>query len=196
VEVKRLSWKHGIVFLKSSDKILLFMQIFYEKRSAMKLTQEEEAHIRAVLGDCIRDPKVQEMKNYIQHGAVSTYDHCKSVTQVSYWMNRHFHLGADERELLFGAFLHDFYLYDWHDSTQTWHRLHGYRHPEFARKNAVKYFRVDEGVQRIITSHMWPLTITKVPTSREAVIVCIADKYVSSIETLKKRKVREQYVAK
>jgi uncharacterized protein len=45
---------------------------------------------------------------------------------------------------------------------------------------------------------MWPLTITKVPTSREAVIVCIADKYVSSIETIGKRKekVKEQYVAK
>lgn len=154
----------------------------------MKLTPEEEKHIRHVLRDYIEDPKVQEMKQYIQHGVVSTFDHCKSVTRVSYWLNKHLHLKANEKELLLGAFLHDFYLYDWHDTSVDWHKLHGYRHPEFARKNAVKHFHIDERVQKIIKSHMWPLTITKVPTSKEAIIVCLADKYVSSIETIAKRR--------
>jgi uncharacterized protein len=159
-----------------------------EKRHAMRITPEEEAHIRAVLERYIQDSKVQEMKQYIQHGAVSTYDHCKSVVRMSFWLNKHLHLNSNEKDLLLGAFLHDFYLYDWHDTTETWHRLHGYRHPEFARRNAVRRFQIDENVQKIIQSHMWPLTITKVPTTREAVIVCLADKYVSSVETIGKRR--------
>jgi uncharacterized protein len=159
-----------------------------EKRHAMRLTPEEEAHIRAVLGHYIQDSKVQEMKQYIQHGAVSTYDHCKSVVRLSFWLNKHLHLNSNEKDLLLGALLHDFYLYDWHDTTETWHRLHGYRHPEFARRNAVRRFQIDENVQKIIQSHMWPLTITKVPTTKEAVIVCLADKYVSSVETIGKRR--------
>ena len=38
--------------------------------------------------------------------------------------------------------------------------------------------------RNIIRSHMWPLTITAVPACREAVIVCIADKWCSLVETL------------
>lgn len=162
----------------------------------MKLTPDEERHIRSILEDYIQDEKVQEMKRYIQHGSVTTFDHCQSVTRASFWLNRQLHLGADTQTLLIGAFLHDFYLYDWHDSSEKWHRLHGFRHPEFARRNALEHFQVDEDVQKVIRCHMWPLTITKVPTSREALIVCLADKYVSSIETIARRKGRKANVAK
>ena len=154
----------------------------------MKLTSMEESRLLTLLKDYLNDPKVLEMKNYIQHGSVTTYEHCKNVTRVSYWLNNRFHLGANEKVLVIGAFLHDFYLYDWHDTSVNWHRLHGFRHPEFARKNAESYFHIGENVQVIIRRHMWPLTITKLPTSREALIVCIADKYVSSVETIGQRK--------
>lgn len=167
-----------------------------EKRQNVKLTLEEEKRIRNVLKDYLKNAKVQEMKQYIQHGVVSTFDHCKSVTRVSFWLNQRLHLGANVEELLLGAFLHDFYLYDWHDTSVNWHRLHGFRHPEFARRNAQVYFHIGENVQKIIESHMWPLTITKVPTSREALIVCLADKYVSSMETIGKRREKKRYVVK
>ena len=42
--------------------------------------------------------------------------------------------------------------------------------------------------ENIIRSHMWPLTFWHYPQSREAVIVCLADKIVSTKETLFKRK--------
>ena len=171
-------------------------RIIAERGIQVKLTPNEERHIRKVLKDYMQDEKVQEMKKYIQHGSVTTFDHCKSVTRASFWLNKHLHLGANTRTLLLGAFLHDFYLYDWHDSSEKWHRLHGFRHPEFARKNAESHFHIDANVQKVIRSHMWPLTITKVPTSREALIVCLADKYVSSVETIGKRKGRKANVAK
>lgn len=167
-----------------------------EKRSIVKLSLDEQRYILGFLGDYLKDEKVQMMRQYMQHGAVSTYEHCMRVTCASFWMNQRLHLGADEKVLLPGAFLHDFYLYDWHNTSEHWHRLHGFRHPEFARKNAKEHFQISEEVAHIIKSHMWPLTITKVPTSREAAIVCLADKYVSSMETIAKRRRKKVNVVK
>ena len=48
---------------------------------------------------------------------------------------------------------------------------------------------VNNEVIKIIQSHMWPLTITKVPISREAIIVCIVDKIMAIIETFENIKV-------
>ena len=45
-------------------------------------------------------------------------------------------------------------------------------------------YNINEKEEHIIRSHMWPLTVTKLPKSREAVIVCIADKLTSATETI------------
>ncbi len=158
----------------------------------MTLTKSEKEEIKFILKDCLRNEHVRAMKNYVQHGQISTYEHCKTVTKLSFYLNKRLHLHANEKDLVTGAFLHDFYLYDWHDSSVKLPRLHGYFHPEAALKNAKMHFDVNKNVEKIIATHMWPLTLTKVPTSREAVIVCLADKYVSTIETLacRKRKVK------
>ena len=42
----------------------------------------------------------------------------------------------------------------------------------------------------MILSHMWPLNITKVPKSKEALILCVADKCIALKETLARRKER------
>ncbi|MFR4394292.1 MAG: hypothetical protein ACLT29_08440 [Ruminococcus callidus] len=74
------------------------------------------------------------------------------------------------------------YLYDWHNHVDEG-VLHGFAHPHIACKNAAMRFHVNAEVQHIITTHMWPLTLRFVPRSREAVIVCLADKYCSTLET-------------
>ena len=143
-----------------------------------------------------KNETVRQMLNYVQHGKISTYEHCRRVTDLSRRLNDRLHLNADEETLVTGAMLHDFYLYDWHDD-ETPHRekglkklqkLHGFEHPKKASENARKYFNVNKDVQHVIDSHMWPLTLTKVPKTREAWIVCLADKWASLQETLFMRK--------
>ena len=135
------------------------------------------------LFDLRQNPRVLLMKNYLQHGRVSTYEHCENVAKASIHLNHSFHLHADERIMVRAAMLHDFYLYDWHMPDPS-HRLHGFCHPERAARNAVSYFNAGVKEQQIIRSHMWPLTLTKIPRCREAWIVCLADKCCAVTETL------------
>ena len=158
-----------------------------EVSNIMELTAEERSQLDALLQHYRQHAKIQEMKRYIQHGAITTYDHVECVTQMCFLVNRRWQLGANERALVMGAFMHDFYLYDWHENDRS-HRLHGYHHPDTSCENAVTYFQVGELVQHMIRTHMWPLTITKLPRSKEAWILCLVDKYISTKETFAMRK--------
>ena len=153
----------------------------------MQLSVTEREQLYAILEKYDQNPKVQQMREFIQHGDVTTYQHCKNVVLVSWWLNHRLHLGADETSLAVGAFLHDFYLYDWHKARHITH-WHGFKHPLIARINADVIFRLNDTERDIIQSHMWPLTIHLIPSTREAVIVCIADKLCSAQETLWERK--------
>ncbi len=130
------------------------------------------------------DKKVLRMKKYIQHGRVSTYDHVVSVAKTSLMLNQKLHANADERALVTGALLHDYYLYDWHEPHG---HLHGFFHPQKALENAEEDFELTEKEMNIIRSHMWPLTLFHMPKTREAWLVCIADKMVSTHETVLER---------
>lgn len=147
------------------------------------LTSRDRKRIHEILKTYQAQKEVQSMQKFIQHGHTSTYQHSMNVVRLSYWLNKHFHLHADEKALLVGALLHDFYLYDWHEKS-TWHRWHGFSHPFRAAGNARKIFEINEKEKHIIESHMWPLTLRHMPESREAAIVCLADKCCSVIETV------------
>lgn len=148
----------------------------------MHLSKSGREKINQILSPYIKQKEVQSMKLFIQHGTVSTYAHCINVAKLSYWLNSRLHLNADERSLLVGALLHDFYLYDWHEK-RICHKLHGFYHPFFACRNAKRIFGIGEREADIIENHMWPLTLFHWPKSREAAIVCIADKCCSLSET-------------
>ena len=132
----------------------------------MQLSQTERERLSAILEQYDHHPKVQEMREFIQHG--------------------------DETTLAVGAFLHDFYLYDWHKQG-SFHGLrhlfemHGFSHPGSACVNAQRVFGITKKEQNVIASHMWPLTFRHIPTCREAVIVCLADKYCAIVESMFRR---------
>lgn len=124
-----------------------------------------------------------------QHGNTTVYKHSRNVAYLSIALakkiEKKLHISFNYSNLLVGAFLHDMFLYDWHEKDAS-HRLHGYRHPLTASRNAKAMCHVNEEVEKIIQTHMWPLTITRVPKSREAFLVCLVDKYAAVIETLKR----------
>ena len=131
----------------------------------------------------LQDNAVCSMDEYVQHGTTSTLQHCLSVVRISCAIAVGLHIHVNYENLILGALLHDFYLYDWHNHVDEG-VLHGFAHPHIACKNAAMRFHVNAEVQHIITTHMWPLTLRFVPRSREAVIVCLADKYCSTLETV------------
>ena len=150
------------------------------------LSKEDERRMAEILAPYRKNKHVQLLKKYIHHGDVTTYEHCDHVARVCYRINRKLHLHTDERALIVAAFLHDFYLYDWHEKNAG-HRLHGFSHPTAACNNAVKNFQIGLKEQNIIRTHMWPLTLYRLPSSKEAWIVSLADKYCSIVEVVESR---------
>ena len=130
-----------------------------------QLTPAQEARMYEILRGIADDPHALEMQQFIQHGTVTTYEHCLRVTRIAYWLNLHWHCHADEVSLVRGAFLHDFYLYDWHNCSNITH-WHGFKHPLIARYNADAVFQLNNKERNISQTHMWPLTITQLPRCR------------------------------
>lgn len=138
----------------------------------------ERLFLCEALSDILADPVIRRMSSYIQHGQISTLDHCSAVTYYSLKVSRFLGLRMDYKSLVRGAFLHDFYLYDWHVPSTT-HRLHGLSHSETALRNAKTFFFINEKEAEMIKSHMWPLTIRRLPRSKEAMVLCLVDKFCS-----------------
>ncbi len=143
----------------------------------------EEQLVREILKDYLDHPRALRMNDFSQHGRITTYAHCYRVAMFSYRLIQRLRIKADLSVLLVGAFLHDMFLYDWHTIGRM-NPYHATNHAELACRNAVRYFDIDESTQHVIRSHMWPVNITRLPRSREAVIVNIADKWCSLVETL------------
>lgn len=121
------------------------------------------------------------MKKYIQHSDITCFEHSIHVSYKSYLICRH--LGLDDRSAARGGLLHDFFLYDWHN-TKPRSGLHGFTHPRAALDNANKRFMLNEIEKDIIEKHMWPLT-PSLPKYKESYIIVLVDKYCSFMEIMK-----------
>ena len=127
---------------------------------------------------------VKRMDDFVQHGDITTLEHVIAVSYTAFILAKKWN--ADVNSTVRGAMLHDLYLYDWHikDPKNRPPLTHGFTHPAAAAKNAAKYFEPTEKELKIIRTHMWPLTLFHIPTSKEALIVTLSDKYCATNETL------------
>ena len=147
-----------------------------------RLTKEEHyaefnSHIREILDSDI----IYEMKNYMQHGGTTCFQHCINVAYYNYRMCRALRL--DTRSAVRAGMLHDFFLYDWHayGKEHFWKKNHALHHPRAALENARKHFAINDKEADIILKHMFPLA--KMPRYRETFIIALSDKYCTLGET-------------
>lgn len=165
----------------------------YEKRiEKLKKRHEKQKELYLLLrehaSDILDSDNFQSTRNYIQHGSIPVHRHCIDVARQSIAISKALRIPCSERELIRGALLHDYFLYDWHDkSRENYQMLHGFYHPGIALRNASKEYDLTLREKDIIEKHMWPLTVVP-PRCREAWIVTTADKYCSILETLRLRK--------
>ena len=145
-----------------------------------------DLQFKAMISDLLAHDHVNNMNDFMQHGAMTCLDHCIHVSYTSYRLCSF--LGFDYRSAARGALLHDLFLYDWH-TVKLEKGLHAFRHPYIALENASTSFILNNIEKDIIKKHMWPLTL-RLPRYKEAYIVCLIDKYCTVIETLKNVKFR------
>lgn len=143
------------------------------------------AIVNAYGADILSHEHMEIERNSLQHGAVTTYEHSIAVACLSVKIADRLHLWhhVNLRSLVRAALLHDYFLYDWHEKDNGSHRLHGFRHPYTAERNARADFELDDIVSNSIRTHMFPLTPIP-PKYLEGVIVNIADTLCAIRETL------------
>lgn len=145
-----------------------------------KLDREKDEEFFKLIDDIYFTDEVQGLKIYPQHADINRLTHITSVAYVSFCLAKE--KGADLRQTVRGAVLHDLFYYDWHENDWS-HRPHGYRHPGFALKNARQLTHLTPIEENIIYRHMFPLTPIP-PKYKEGLIVSMADKYCATQELL------------
>ncbi len=138
-----------------------------------------------ISADTAAHSRLRKTAEFIQHGNTSCLLHSIAVAYYSYRLSERLgFLRLNRRELIRGALLHDYFLYDWHVPDKN-RPMHGRYHPTAACKNAESDFNLTELERDIITKHMFPLTFAP-PAFKESYVVCLVDKACSLYETFKK----------
>lgn len=169
------------------------MEIFkaHRQKRAERIKRLYERHkrihtlLKKHASDILNAENFKGTRRHIQHGTMTVYNHCMDVARYSLLLNKKLGLRCNKHDLIRGALLHDYFLYDWHDKAYLSQRkrLHGFWHPGIALRNAEKEYKLNDTQREIIKKHMWPLTVIP-PTCKEAWVVTAADKYCSLMETI------------
>ena len=122
---------------------------------------------------------LNQLKAFKQHGRCSCYDHSVAVAKTALFLSMILPFRFKQKQLVRGALLHDYFLYDWHNVKLE--KLHGFHHPHIACENAKRDFDLTPVEENIIRRHMFPLTPIP-PRYKEAVLVTISDKICATRE--------------
>ena len=154
-----------------------------KQKRRRELPEDKLEKFYRILRETRRNSRFDMNKEFIQHGSTTVREHCINVAHTAYYMSYKLKIDVNEEELIRGALLHDYFLYDWHE--KSWENsIHGYTHPTKSLKNACHDFDLSAIERDMIKHHMFPLTPTP-PRCREGALLCIADKFCALKETLK-----------
>lgn len=142
---------------------------------------------RRYMEEIAEEPAIQPMKQTPQHKGGTSFAHCVAVAAMSYKIAKKLGWDVDPKSLARGAMLHDFYLYDTETMPYSDYQ-HSLVHPKLSLQNAEKVFDLNNKERNIILSHMWPIPGAPLPRSREAWLVCMADKICATREMYGKKK--------
>lgn len=137
----------------------------------------------ALCSNIIYNEKFLKLKEYRHHKKITVYEHSLKVAYYSFLaMRKKYDV---DKDILSAALLHDYYLYDWHDRKKYPRKgLHGYMHALVSAKNAKRDFDISDKTYSIISKHMFPLNLTKFPTSRGDWLVGFEDKKATLLDCL------------
>lgn len=149
--------------------------------SSYKMDTPDWENYLKVAGDIYNSPQLQGLSQFEQHFKINRLQHIRSVAYLSFIVSRK--LGLDYVSTARAATMHDLFYYDWREDDLS-HKLHGYRHPKTALKNAFYLCgTLNKKEADIIKKHMWPLTVIP-PRYAESVVVTSMDKYCATIEMI------------
>ncbi len=136
--------------------------------------------------DILNHPVYLRQKQFIQHGNITLFEHSVSVAFLAFKLSET--LSLNTKNVVRGALLHDFFLYDWHKEgkrmKKTLFKKHGFKHASYALENANFYFQLNAMEKDIISKHMFPLNI-KPPIYLESWIVNFSDDVITYKESMK-----------
>ena len=158
-----------------------------KRKEAFRKWARQHAKLRRNLrkhgGDILQSGNFKSTNSFIQHGSVSVHSHSIRVAECSLKLEKFLEklgIHCHERDLVRGALLHDYFLYDWHDK-YSHEKLHGFHHPNVALENASREYQLTPRERDIIRKHMWPLT-KRMPLYKESFVIVLVDKYCAVLE--------------
>ena len=169
------------IFAAVTLSIMLLDFLTVSIRRFLSMTPKEKTMVETQFINTARplldDPRVVKLSQYEHHRGKTRLEHVKEVAYISFlWGNR---FSLDSESIIRGALLHDFF-YDWlHEGP----RLHGFRHPDIALRNAREITHLSRKEEDIIKKHMWPLTVVP-PRYKESFIVSTVDTFCSARDYL------------
>lgn len=138
-----------------------------------------QAYLSCV-GELLRAPQVQSMRQIRHHPGVSCYEHSVFVSYTAFRLAEKW--GGSGRAAARAGLLHDLYLYD-PRSLPSYKQC--FAHPVAALRNAWQLCGdLTPAEADGILCHMWPMA-RHIPRCREAAAVCLADKLCATAEVLR-----------
>ena len=146
---------------------------------------EKKNKFKRILKEIRQESRFDDCSMFIQHGKTTVKNHCIKVAYTAYFLSYKLGVNIDERQLIRGALLHDYFLYDWHEKSLK-NSIHGFTHGNTALTEAKKDFDLSATERDMIKHHMFPLT-PHPPRSCEGILLCVADKVCAMDETIKRK---------